>query len=192
MRPLRRLLLAAALLPLAACSGVAHLHPPRALPSGETSAAVNALVPIDFALRVGLGDGWDAGLRFSLPARGFTEVELHADVQRDLDPGGDGGTVALGLGAGVSTTFGEFVFREPEGTALVLQPYAAYGNRRDYVAARPAFGRVLGAEGWRFEPIWTVGTLRGGDGWWLAPELSLLGRTPAAALGVGYATAERD
>lgn len=168
---------------LTGCSGFTHFHSPRALPARGGTATVNVLVPVDFSLRVGLGHGWDAGLRFTRPGIGFTEV--HADVQRDLRPGGDGRTTALGAGVGLSTAFNEWVLHERGGTSVVLQPYVAHGDDRAYAALRPTLvvSPDDGRTGWL--SLATLGTARG-DRTRLVPEVSLVGRIPTVGLGLQY------
>lgn len=180
-RSLAALVLAAA---LSGCAGFTHLHSPKTLPERGGSATVNVMVPIDFSVRFGIADGWDAGLRFTRPGEGYTEI--HADVQRDLYPGRDGRTLSLGLGAGVSTALNEWVLNSAGGTALVLQPYAAAGDERAYAALRPTlvFSPREDRLGWT--PIVSVGTVRGGSRVKVVPELNLIGSLPTLALGVQY------
>ena len=139
---------------LAGCSGFTHLHSPRPLAARGASATVGVVVPEDFSLRFGLGNGWDAGFRFTAPGMGFRE--LHADVQRDPDPGG---------------------------TAVVFQPYVAHGDDRAYAALRPTlvFSPDDGRTGWL--SLVSAGTARG-DRVRLVPELNLVGLRPTLALGL--------
>lgn len=173
---------------LSACSGFTHLHSPKTLPPRGGSATMNALVPVDFSVRVGVADGWDAGVRFTGPGLGFSEI--HADVQRDLRPGRDGRTVSLGMGVGLSRALHEWVLERDGGTAWSFQPYAAFGDERAYAALRPVIvvSREDGARGWL--PILTAGTVRG-DRVKLVPEVNLVGLTlPTAGLGVQYRVGE--
>lgn len=184
-KSLSALALAAA---LGGCSSFTHFHSPRTLPERGGSATINALIPVDFSVRVGVARGWDAGLRFTRPGAGFTEV--HADVQRDVDPGGEGRTAAFGFGVGLSTAMHEWVLNADGGTAWVLQPYASFGDERAYAAVRPnlVVSRSDGRVGWL--PILTAGTVRG-DRVKLVPELNLVGLTlPTLGLGVQYRDGE--